>query len=78
MVMGHLTGKMNICHDIIFKAIGQLKTLKGIFQIDYEVSQKDPINELTNLHNIILKKQKDKGKYFISFLPIIKRYFELY
>ena len=64
--------------DNIYKAIENMKSLKGIFRVDLEVSQKDNINEFSKLHQEILKKQKNKGKYFISFISIIKKYYELY
>ena len=62
----------------IYKTIEKLKSLKGIFKVDLEVSQNDNIYEFAKLHQVILEKQKSKGKYFISFLSIIKTYYELY
>ena len=52
--------------------------MKGIFKVDLKVSQDDDIIEFSKLHKIILEKQHKKGKYFISFLSIIKKYSELY
>ena len=62
----------------IYDAIVPLKSLKGLFNIDYFISQGDDYNELVKLHNNILEKEKEKNKYIINFIPIIKKYFSLY
>ena len=62
----------------IFKAIEQLKSLKGIFKVHFKVSQKDKIKELVKSHEELIKKQEKKGKYFISFISIIEDYYNLY
>ena len=64
--------------DNIYKAIKEHKQLKGILKVEFEVSQKDDINEFSKLHQIILEKQQKKGRYIISFLSIIKKYYGLY
>ena len=64
--------------DPIYKAIESLKSLKGIFQADFEVSQGDNIDEFVKIHKELLEIQKEKKKYFIGFIPIIKRYFTLF
>ena len=62
----------------IFKAIEQLKSLKGIFKVHFKVSQNDKIKELVKLHKELITKQEKKGKYFISFISIIEDYYNLY
>ena len=62
----------------IFKEIESLKSLKGLFKVDFSVSLSDNLDVLINLHNSLLAKQKNKKKYFINFLPIIKKYQDLY
>ena len=64
--------------EIIFKEIDKLKSLKGLFQVDFEVSQEDNFKEFAELHNKIFEKQSKKRKHFINFLKIIKKYFDLY
>ena len=65
--------------DNLYKVIDKLKSLKGsLFEVDLEVSQQDDINKFSKLHQTMLERQKKRGKYFISFLPIIKKYYKLY
>ena len=64
--------------DQIYEAIGSLKSLKGIFQVDLEVSQGEKINEFVRLHEELLQMQEEKGKYIISFFPMIKKYYSLF
>ena len=64
--------------EVIFNAIKHLKSLNGIFKINCEVSQKDNIDELILYHDSLISKQSKKGKYFISFLPILNKYYDLY
>ena len=64
--------------DKIYDAIAPLKSLKGLFDINFKVSLEDDYNELIKLHNNILEKEKQKNKYIINFIPIIKKYFQLY
>ena len=64
--------------DVIFNAIKHLKSLNGVFKINCKVSQMDDINEFNKYHKYLIEKQKAKGKFFISFLPIFKEYFNLY
>ena len=64
--------------DKIYKEIASLKSLKGLFNINFKVSQEDDFNELVKLHNNILEKEKAKKKYIINFIPIIDKYFDLY
>ena len=59
----------------IFKV---MKNLKGIFKIDFKVSQADDIKRFAKLHNGLLEKQEIRGKFFLSFIKIIEQYFTLY
>ena len=59
----------------IFKLV---KNVKGIFKINFEVSQQDDIKRFAKLHNSLLNKQKKEGKFFISFIKIIEQYITLY
>ena len=70
--------KINNNFENIFQAIAPLKSLKGVFKVDFEVSQKDNIDDFAKLHNELLKKQENKNKFIISFSPILKKYFNLY
>ena len=64
--------------EVIFNAIKGLKSLGGKFEIDCEVSQNDNINDLIKYHQTLIDKQSQKGKYFITFYPILNKYYELY
>ena len=70
--------RIDLNFEVIFDSIKHLKSLNGIFKIDCEVSQSDDINELIFYHNNLLDKQFKKGKYFISFLPILNKYYNIY
>ena len=64
--------------DNFDKISKELKNLKGIFKINFKVSQEDDIKRFAKLHNDLLKKKKEKGKFFISFTKIIEQYIALY
>ena len=64
--------------EIIYKAITPLKSLKGLFNIDYNASLEDDSVKLLEIHNSIFDKQAKKNKYFINFIPIIDKYYDLY
>ena len=62
----------------IFNGINSLKSLKGVFNINFQVSQEDDVSKLIELQESLIQKQKQKKKYFISFIPIIEQYLDLY
>ena len=64
--------------DKIYNSIKKLKSLEGIFQIGHDISQNDNIEEFVKYHQILMEKQEKKKRYFISALPVIKKYYTLY
>ena len=70
--------KINNNSKKIFREVKSLKSLKGLFNINFKVSQQDDSFKLVELHHSILEKEKKENKYFINFTPIIEKYKDLY
>ena len=70
--------KINNNFKKILKEVKSLKSLKGLFKIDFIVSQQDNSSKLVELHHSILEKEKEANIYFINFIPIIEKYRLLY
>ena len=70
--------KINENFDVIFSVVEKLESLKEVFKIDFEVSQGDNLKQFVKSHNELLTKQKNKKKFFLSFIKIIQRYYSLF
>ena len=70
--------KINDNFDVIFSVVEKLESLKEIFLIDFKVSQGDDLKQFANSHNELLTKQKNKKKFFLSFIKIIQEYYGLF